>query len=147
MAATIDFTQFRAEEAGEPKRYRFGFYTGPKSYSNFFTNGGTGDPLVPGDLKLGQIHVLAMETAVNAAGAPLQPTYLQSPQTAPAGGAICWFNWNAATEVANGTDLSGYTCAFEAVGLSDPGTGSAHPSPPPPLRTSATSGAAARSTP
>src|SRR5258708_21885759 len=106
MAATIDFTQFRAEEAGETKRYRFGFYTGPKSYSNFFTNGGTGDPLVPGDLKLGQIHVLAMETAVNAAGAPPQPTYPPSPQTAPAGGAIFWLNWNAATQRPNRPDRS-----------------------------------------
>src|SRR5258708_15806189 len=101
MAATIDFTQFRAEEAGETKRYRFGFYTGPKSYSNFFTNGGTGDPLVPGDLKLGQIHVLAMETAVNAAGAPLQPTYLQSPQTPPPARPTPWFNSNPAPPTPN----------------------------------------------
>ena len=117
MAATIDFTQFRGEDGSDLKRRRVGFYTGPVSYSNYYTNAGTGDPIVPGDLKLGQIHTLMLDTAVNAAGTPLVPVYLTPNQGGPVGGGIIWFNWNAATEVAQGTNLSGYVAAFEAIGI------------------------------
>ena len=117
VLGTIDFTQFRAEEGGDTKRYRFGMYTGPKNYSNFYANGGTGDPIIPGDLKLGQIHMIFFDTAVNAAGAPLSPAYISSNQGGPANGTIIWFQWNTNAEVANGTDLSGYSAYFEGVGI------------------------------
>lgn len=117
MAATIDFTQFRAQDNTGTKQRRVGYYTGPKSYSNFYTNGGTGDPLVPGDVGLGQLHQMSLETAVNVAGAPLVPVYLTANQGGPLNGGVVWYNWATATEVANGTDLSGYVSAFEAIGL------------------------------
>jgi hypothetical protein len=117
QASQIDFTQFRAEEGGDTKRYRYGMYTGPASYSNFYTNGGTGDPLAPGDLKLGQLHLVFFDTAINASGVPLSPMYVSSNQGGPAAGAIIWLQWNTNAEVAQGTNLSGYSVYFEAVGL------------------------------
>jgi hypothetical protein len=117
ILGTLDFTQFRAQEGDGTKRYRFGMYTGPAVYSNYYTNGGTGDPGVPGDFMLGQIHLLFFDTAINASGVPLSPLYITQQQGGPAGGTIVWMQWNTNAEVAQGTNLSGYSVYFEAVGL------------------------------
>jgi hypothetical protein len=117
IIGALDFTQFRAEEHGVTKRYRYGMYTGPAVYSNYYTNGGTGDPVIPGDLKLGQIHIIFFDTAINSAGAPLCPMYIGPQQGGPAAGTIIWLSWTSNAEVANATNLSGYAAYFEAIGL------------------------------
>ncbi len=117
LLGIIDYSQFRAQDWGSTKQYRFGVYHGPKSYSNWYVNHGTGDPAVPGDFQLGQIHVLSFEIAVNAAGLTLQPSYRSPEQGGPAGGGILWFDLQVGQEVANGIDLSGHVSYFSCVGL------------------------------
>ena len=113
----IDLTQFRAEDWGSTKRFVYGLYTGPKSYSNFFTNNGTGDPLVPGDVKLGQIHLMFFAPGFTSVGVPRFPAYVSPQQGGPPGGTIVWYQASTDLEVANGTDLSTYSAYFEALGL------------------------------
>lgn len=118
VQGTINFTQFRAEDWGATKRMTYGIYTGPKVYSNVFTNGGTGDPLIPGDMKLGQLHMVFFNPAINAAGASRQPIYfMPGALGGPPGGGVLWYQASTDAEVANGTDLSGYSCLFEALGI------------------------------
>ena len=118
MAATIDFTQFRAQDGSETKRRRQGMYTGPKSYSNFYTNAGTGDPLVPADLGLGQIHQINFEPAINTSGTLYVAVYV-TPAQVPllVNGGIIWYVGTTQVEVANGVNLSGYSAYFEAIGF------------------------------
>ncbi len=123
MAATIDFTQYRGQDGTETKRRRMGTYTGPVSYSNFYTNSGTGDPVQPGDVGLGQIHQMQIEAPVNASGAMIVAVYIPAAQggppvsaSNPLGGGVIWFT-AAGAEQANGANLSGYTAQFEAIGL------------------------------
>jgi hypothetical protein len=113
----IDFTQFRAQDASNDKRQRYGMYTGPVSYSNFFTNSGTGDPVIPGDLGLGAIHQLNFEAAVNISGVFYTLVYL-TPNQIPllVNGGIIWYVGTTGLEAANGTNLSGYSSYFAAVG-------------------------------
>lgn len=104
MAATIDFTNFRAEDGSNTKRRILGAYTGPASY----TTGG--DPLVPGDVKLGQIDVLFFEQARNSGVTTIYwPVYHKSADK------VLWFSATG-TELANATDLSGFVARFEAIG-------------------------------
>lgn len=103
MAATVDLTQFRAEDVRSTKRVISGVYTGPASYAT------GGDPFLPADVKLGQIHFLDWELATNGS-VVLLVNYDYANQKAK------WFDL-AGNEVANATDLHTYTVRFEAVGL------------------------------
>jgi hypothetical protein len=116
VASQIDFTQFRAQDESGTKRIRYGMYTGPVSYSNFYTSGGTGDPIVPGDVGLGQIHNLDFNPAVNASGTLYVVVYVTLNQGGPTNGGIIWYVGTTQVEVANGVNLSGYTAYFQAVG-------------------------------
>jgi hypothetical protein len=113
----IDFTQFRAQDDTSTKRIRYGMYTGPVSYSNFFTSGGTGDPAVPGDFGLGAIHNLDFNPALNASGTLYLAVWVTANQVPTlVNGGILWYVGTTQVEVANGVNLSGYTCYFQAVG-------------------------------
>ena len=103
MGATIDLTQYRAEDVRSTKRVISGVYTGPASYAT------GGDAFLPADVKLGQIHFLDLELATNGT-VVLLARYDYTNQK------VKWFDL-AGNEVANATDLSGYTARFEAVGL------------------------------
>ncbi len=101
--ATLDLTQYRAEDVRSTKRVISGIYTGPASYVT------GGDSFTPGEVKLGQLHFLALEHPTNGTVillARYDYTNLK----------VKWFDL-AGAEVANGTDLSTYTARFEAVGL------------------------------
>jgi hypothetical protein len=118
ILGTLDFTQFRAQDGDGTKRVRYGMYTGPASYSNYYTNAGTGDPAIPGDFMLGQIHLIFFDTALNVSGVPLSPVYVSAQMPGgPPNGAILWMQWNTNAEVANGTALNGYSVYFEAIGI------------------------------
>jgi hypothetical protein len=117
LQGTIDYDQFRAQDWGSTKQYRYGVYKGPKTYSNWYANHGTGDPATPGDFQLGQIHVLSLELAVNTNGATLVPSYRLALHGGPPNNGILWFDLFAAMEVPNGTDLSGFAALFTCVGL------------------------------
>lgn len=105
MAATIDFTQFRAEDGSNTKRRIEGIYTGPSSYVT------GGDPLTPGDLKLGAIDVLLFEHGRNSGHTTFRLLVYNK-----SGGVVLWIDPTTGAEVANATDLSGLTARFEAIG-------------------------------
>lgn len=103
MAANLDLTQYRAEDVRGTKRVISGIYTGPASYST------GGDALAPGEVKLGQLHFFAAEVASNG-------TDLRLVKYDYATEKVKWFDL-AGAEIANGANLSAYSCRFEAVGL------------------------------
>lgn len=72
-------------------------YTGPASYAT------GGDSLVAREVKLSHIHDVWATLAVNAAGTVRLLLY------DAANGTVLWYVPNTGAEVANGTDLSGYT--------------------------------------
>ncbi len=105
MAPTLDFTQFRAEDGSNTKRRIIGIYTGPASYAT------GGDPFVAADVKLGQIDVLLMGGSARNSSSTLRLlSYDRTNNT------VVWVVPNTGSEVANGTDLSGFTAGFEAIG-------------------------------
>lgn len=101
--ATVDLTQFRAEDQSSTKRRIQGTLTGPASYAT------GGDSLVPNDIKLGQIHLIDFTQPTNG-------TIVASVAYDYTAQKVKWFV-AAGTEVPNATDLSAYTCRFEAIGL------------------------------
>lgn len=103
MAANLDLTQFRAEDGSNTKRRIQGVYTGPASYVT------GGDPLLPAELKLGQLHVLDLTIIANAT-VILMTNYDHVNQK------LKVYDM-AGVEIANATDLSGYSGRFEAIGL------------------------------
>jgi len=103
MAANLDLTQFRAEDGSSTKRRTQGIYTGPASYAT------AGDPLLPAELKLGQLHILDLAIIANAT-VILMCNYDHTNQK------LKVYDM-AGAEIANATDLSGYSGRFEAIGL------------------------------
>ena len=79
-------------------------YTGPSSYVT------GGDSFPPETLGLGQIQVLLFELAINAAGTVRGLVYDTTNEK------VLWYVLDTGAEVANGTDLSGFSARFEAVG-------------------------------
>lgn len=101
--ADLDLTTYRAEDIRSTKRVISGVYTGPASYVT------GGDSFTPGEVKLGQLHFLAIEHPTNGT-LVLLARYDYTNQK------VQWFDV-AGTEVANATNLSAYSARFEAVGL------------------------------
>lgn len=111
--ATIKFSNFRAEDGSDTKRRRMGDYSGPSSY---VVN--VGDPLLPGDVKLGQIHLIHFEMAKSVSANKIYVLHWSDSANAGVNGTSCvtWWDPTTGAQVANGTDLSGYTAKFEAIG-------------------------------
>lgn len=87
-------------------------YTGPASYDA--TNG---DPIVPGDVFLGEIEgVLGQATALNAAGAAPRSVVFVRQALTDSGVVARWFVPNTGLEVAGATDLSGYSLQLTFIG-------------------------------
>jgi len=93
------------------RRRRLVVYTGPKSYVT------GGDSIAAGDVDLGTIEDMSENVAYN----PTTPAifFLALDQSVAAGGPtngkIRWFSATA-TEVSNGTDLSGSSSIIEFIG-------------------------------
>src|ERR1700681_2674083 len=105
MAATVDFTQFRGEDESATKRRTQGIYTGPASYAT------GGDPLLPADLKLGQLDYLDIGTAADA---PFTTAYTVVYDYVNQ--KAIWLVQTTGLQVANATNLSAISCRFEAIG-------------------------------
>lgn len=100
---TLDLASFRAEDGSNTKRRIQGVYTGPAAYAT------GGDPFLPSDIKLGQIHFIDFAPPSNGS-VILSAVYDYVNQK------VKWFA-AAGTESANAADLSAYTTRFEAIGL------------------------------
>jgi hypothetical protein len=105
MAATIDFTQFRAEDGSNTKRRIQGIYTGPAAYVT------GGDPFLPGDVKLGQIDILDFTTASDN---PFTTAY--SLVYDYVNNRVIWLVQTTGLQVANGVALNTISARFEAIG-------------------------------
>src|SRR5262245_55875644 len=79
-------------------------WTGPSSYAT------GGETVTPATFGLGTIVVASLSPALDAAGANTRVVVWN-----PATQKLMWFS-APGTEVANATDLSGYTCQFEIIG-------------------------------
>ena len=79
-------------------------WTGPNPYV------AGGEVVTPASFGLGTIVVASFTTALDAAGANPR-VVVWNPVTQK----LQWFS-APGTEVANGTDLSGYSCQFEVIG-------------------------------
>lgn len=95
----------RFKDVAGLRQRRIATYTGPASY---VTNG---DSLVASELALKRIEILHFELAVNSSGTVRQLHYDHANEL------VRWVVPNTGAEVANGTDLSGFSARFEAVGL------------------------------
>lgn len=105
MSATVDFTQFRGEDGSNTKRRMQGIYTGPASYAT------GGDPLVPGDVKLGAIDILDFTPASDSpftTAYQLVYDYVNSK--------VIWLVQTTGLQVGNGTNLAAASARFEAIG-------------------------------
>jgi len=103
--ATLNFNVVKNPFVSQNMRGTVGRYTGPASYAN-----GTGDSLTPQELKLGQVAALIFEMGINAGGTIYQPFYDIDNQV------VLWYVQDTGSEVADTTDLSGFTARFIAIG-------------------------------
>lgn len=87
------------------RRVNNGTYTGPTSYAT------GGDPIAAADVGLSDIRFLELNAALDANNA--NPRLLVSNR---AGTKIMWFVPSTAAEVANGTNLSGFTAQIRIEG-------------------------------
>lgn len=107
MAPTLSFSQYRAEDGSNTKRRIQVRYTGPASYV------AGGDPFLPADVKLGQIHV------VGAAGGVLawNGSAVRLVVWDPVNQKMVWYIPNTGAEVAGAQDLSAFVADIEIIGL------------------------------
>jgi len=105
MAANVDFTQFRGEDGSNTKRRMQGIYTGPAAYVT------GGDPLLPGDVKLGSIDLLDFTTANDS---PFTTAYALVYDYVNQ--KVIWLVQTTGVQVGNGTVLSAASARFEAIG-------------------------------
>lgn len=117
--ATIKFTNFRGEDSSSTKLRRMGDYTGPG-----LANGGVGyqanvgDVLLPADVKLGTLNLVLFELAKSVSANKIYLLHWSDSANAGVNGQSCvtWWDPTTGAQVPNGTDLSGYTAKFEAIG-------------------------------
>jgi hypothetical protein len=101
---TIDRTIGSYHDSSNARIRKIGRYVGPASYAT------GGDSLTPGALGLGKLEHLSFELAINSAGTVRGLVYDHANET------VFWVVLDTGAEVANGTDLSGYSARFEAIG-------------------------------
>lgn len=102
---TIDRTIGAFFDASTSRLRRIGNYVGPASYVT------GGDPFLPADVAMGRIEQIDFSTAVNVAGS-LFRTLVWNPAT----NKVIWLDITNGAEIGNGTDLSGFSARFEAIG-------------------------------
>lgn len=100
---TLSFTAGRSKDVAGIRRRVTGVYTGPASYAT------GGDPLSAGQLGLGTIEFLDFANPVSATPACRLVGYDNT------NAKVIWFDL-AGAEIGNGTDLSTFSCRFEAIG-------------------------------
>ena len=102
--ATIDRNATAAFfDKGATTERRVFKYTGPTSYAT------GGDSLVPEELALSKISAICNKTIGNGTSVRIGWYDFTAKK-------ILWFVPNTGAEVANGTDLSGYTARMEVIG-------------------------------
>lgn len=104
---TLSFANYRAEDGSNTKRRTQVRYAGPASYV------AGGDPLAPGDVKLGQIHIVGGGGGILAwNGSAVRLVVWDSVNQK-----LVWYIPNTGAEVAAAQDLSAFTADVEITGL------------------------------
>jgi len=101
---TLSGTATRPKDVWSTHKVWVDQYTGPSSYVT------GGDALVPADVHLGDIELILFELAINAGGTIYGPVYDTTNQK------VLWYVLDTGAEVANGTDLSGFSARLLAIG-------------------------------
>lgn len=109
MLGTLDFTQFRDGDGSHTKRRIQGVYTPPAAAAGGYP--ANGDSFLPGDVKLGQLHIMDASAGVTAGGVLYNPVYDYVNQK------LRVFVGTTGLEVAGGVDISTVSFRFEAIGL------------------------------
>jgi len=110
---TIDRSIGSYHDSSNARIRKIAGYTGPGPASvpaNYQTGG---DPIKPGDLGMSRIELILFSNAISGT-TPLYPVWNPDPTTG--GGKVKWIVAATGAEVAQGVDLSGYFCRFEAIG-------------------------------
>ncbi len=102
--ATIDLTVERSRDTAGIRNRRVGNYTGPAIYAT------GGDSFAAADVALGDIEMISF-AGVARSGTDYRLLYWDAVNDK-----IIWVVPNTGAEVANATDLSGFSCRFEAIG-------------------------------
>lgn len=102
----VSFTNYRAEDKSDLKNRRQVRYTGPANYV------AGGDPFLPSDVKLGQIHVVGAGGVMAWSGSAVRLVVWD-----PTNQKLVWYVPNTGSEVAGGQDLSGFSVDLEIIGL------------------------------
>lgn len=104
---TIDKSLGSYHDSSNTHIRKIGGYSGPASYVT------GGDPIAPADLGMARIVLLQFGVATNGT---LYRALVYIPATSGGGGTIRWLDATNGTEIPNGTNLSGYSTRFEAIG-------------------------------
>lgn len=109
MAATLDLTVVEPNDVFGKRRVVIGKYTGPTSYPN---GADDGDPLLPAELGLGSIDIILFENPDDNGASPDMRAVKYNTSTQR----VLWFTTSDGEQVANGTNLSSFSCRFVAIG-------------------------------
>ncbi len=101
----IDRSIGQYHDASNARLRKIGRITGPSSYVT------GGDPITPGGIGMGTIECLHFEDASNAALTAIYSLFYNRVT-----GNVLWLNFATGAEAVAGTDLSGYSARFEAIG-------------------------------
>src|SRR5262245_45758121 len=106
---TIDKTIGQLHDARNSRIRKIGRYVGASTYVT------GGETFNPADIGIGIIECLQFTLATNGT-LYRQLIYIVTAGSSPQTGRVRWLDATNGTEIANGTDLSGYSCRFEAIG-------------------------------
>lgn len=101
----IDRSIGQYHDASHARLRKIGRITGPSSYV------AGGDPIAASDIGMGTVEMLHFEDASNVALTAIYSLFYNRVT-----GKILWLNFGTGAEAIGGTDLSGYSARFEAIG-------------------------------
>lgn len=91
------------------RRATFGLYTGPASYPNGASDG---DPFTPAEVGLGVIDLLIFENPTDTSN----PKDMRAVAYDYTTERVLWFTTSDGEQITNATNLSTFTCRFQAIG-------------------------------
>src|SRR5262245_24646009 len=107
--ANITRTTVEGDDVFGKRRVYFGVYTGPNPYLN---GADDGDSFTPAEVNLGSIDLLVFENPTDTSN----PKDMRAVAYDYTTQRVLWFTTSDGEQVANGTNLSTFSCRFVAIG-------------------------------